>query len=61
MVEVKDLAMAAVGFLLFAVLGAVALEQMESYVPTDPILLIVWPIAGVLFVVGVALSFLRKD
>ncbi len=47
----------AVGFLLFAVLGAAALTQLESYSPTDPILAVVWPIAGVLYVVGTGLSF----
>ena len=56
----SDIAVASVGFLMFAVLGAVALGQLESYTPTDPILAIIWPLAGVLFVVGVALSYLQK-
>lgn len=47
----------AIGFLLFTVLGAAALTQLESYSPTDPILQVVWPISGVLYVVGTGLSF----
>jgi len=54
----KEVANKAVGFLLFAVLGAVGLTALEDYVPIDPTLLIVWPIAGVLYVLGAGMGFL---
>ena len=57
--EARQVAVASIGFLLFAVLGATALQQLETYTPTDPILAVIWPIAGVLFIIGVALSYLR--
>lgn len=53
----RSIANKAIGFLLFAVLGAVALTQLESYTPTNSILVVVWPISGVLYVVGTGLSF----
>lgn len=55
--EGKSIANKAIGFLLFAVLGAVALTQLESYSPTNAVLTVVWPISGVLYVVGTGLSF----
>jgi len=54
----KEVANKAVGFLLFAILGAVGLTALEDYIPTDPTLIIVWPISGVLYVLGAGLSFL---
>ena len=58
--DARDIGVASIGFLLFAVLGATALKELETYTPTNPILLVIWPLAGVLFVVGVALSFMKK-
>lgn len=46
-----------VGFFLFAILAPIALAQMESYTPADPVLLIVWPLAGILFVIGMAIKY----
>jgi len=54
----KEVANKAVGFLLFAILGAVGLTALEGYNPTDPTLIVVWPIAGVLYVIGAGLSFI---
>ena len=31
---------------------------METYIPTDPTMVIVWPLVAVFFVIGVGLSYI---
>lgn len=54
----KSMATLAVGILLLGVLVPVGLTAWEDYVPTDPTLLVVWPIAAVIIVIAIALKFL---
>lgn len=49
----------AIGVLLLGVLLPVGLAQWESYTPTNPILLVIWPIGAVLIVLGIVLKFYR--
>lgn len=51
----------AIGVLLLGILLPVGLEAWETYVPTDPTLLIIWPIGAVLIVLGIVMKFYRGD
>jgi hypothetical protein len=51
----------AIGVLLLGILLPVGLEAWETYVPTDPTLLIVWPIGAVLIVLGIVMKFYKSD
>ena len=58
MVSMKYIVGGAVGILLLGVLGPIGLDAMESYVPTDPTLAIIWPLTAVFFVLGVGLKYI---
>ena len=51
----------ALGVLLLGVLLPIGLGQWESYTPTDPILVIIWPIGAVIIVIGVVSRFLPEN
>ena len=50
----------AVGLLLVGILYPIGLASIEDYVPTDPTLLIVWPLVGVFAVLGVAIFYIKS-
>lgn len=54
----KEMALLAVAILMLGVLVPVGLTAWEAYVPTDPTLLVVWPIVAVIIVIALALKFL---
>ena len=54
----KEYATMAVGILLLGILLPNGLTAWEGYVPTDPTLLIVWPIVAVIIVISIGLKFL---
>jgi len=58
LVSVKFIVAGAIGLLLFGLLGPLGLDAMESYVPTDPTLAIIWPLTAVFMVLGVGLKYL---
>jgi hypothetical protein len=49
-----------IGFFLFALLAPLALTAVEAYTPTDPTLVIIWPIVAVLFLIGVAIRYIPR-
>jgi hypothetical protein len=48
----------AIGILLFGLLAPLGLAAMEDYVPTDPTMVIIWPLVAVFFVLAVGLSYI---
>jgi hypothetical protein len=58
MVSVKFIVGGAIGLLLLGLLGPIGLDAMESYVPTDPTLAIIWPLTAVFFVLSIGLKYL---
>jgi hypothetical protein len=58
LVSVKFIVASAIGLLLFGLLAPLGLDSMESYVPTDPTLAIIWPLTAVFMVLGVGLKYL---
>lgn len=51
----------AIGVLLLGVLLPVGLKAWESYTPTDPTLLVIWPIGAVLIVLGIVMQFYKNE
>lgn len=49
----------AIAVLLLGVLLPIGLQQWESYTPTDPTLLLIWPICAVLILLGIVVKFYR--
>jgi len=58
MVSLKFIIGGAIGILLFGILAPIGLEAMESYIPTDPTLAIIWPLTAVFFVLSVGIAYL---
>jgi hypothetical protein len=56
--NIKFIIGGAIGILLFGLLAPLGLTAMEDYVPTDPTMVIVWPLVAVFFVIGVGLSYI---
>jgi hypothetical protein len=50
----------AVGLLLVGILFPLGLAAIEDYVPTDPTILIVWPLIGVFACLGVAIYYIKR-
>ena len=50
----------AVGLLLVGILFPIGLAAIEDYVPTDPTMLIVWPLVGVFAILGVAIFYIKS-
>lgn len=51
----------AVGLLLVGILYPIGLAAIEDYVPTDPTVLIVWPLVGVFAVLAVAIYYIKQS
>lgn len=60
-VGAREIVVLAVAILLVGILLPIGLTQMQSYTPTDPTLLIVWPLLAIIIVIGLALKFLPSD
>ena len=58
LVSLKYIVGGAVGILLVGLLMPIGLDSMESYIPTDPTLAIIWPLTAVFAVLGIGLKFL---
>lgn len=50
----------AIGLLLVGILFPIALDAIESFVPTDSTLVIVWPLIAVFAVLAVALAYIKS-
>jgi|GEM_PF-5806713 len=58
MVQVKEVVGIAVSLLIAALLFPLALTAIQTYVPTDPTTLIVWPLIGIFAVIGLAIRYI---
>jgi hypothetical protein len=58
MPSVKFIIGGAIGILLFGLLAPLGLAAMETYVPTDPTMVIIWPLVAVFFVLSVGLAYI---
>lgn len=58
MPDLKFIISGAIGILLFGLLAPLGLASMESYVPTDATMVIVWPLVSVFFVLSVGLAYI---
>ena len=56
--SVKFIIGGAIGILLFGLLAPLGLAAMETYIPTDPTMVIIWPLVAVFFVLSVGLAYI---
>ena len=56
--NIKFIIGGAIGILLFGLLAPLGLAAMETYTPTDPTMVIVWPLVAVFFVISIGLSYI---
>jgi hypothetical protein len=57
---VEKYVMMAVGLLMVGLLFPLGLAAIETYVPTDPTTLIVWPLIGVGAVLAVFIGYIKE-
>ena len=60
-VDAKTVIAMAVGVLLVGILYPIGLAAIEAYTPTDPTMLVVWPLIGVFAILAVAIYYIRQS
>lgn len=58
--SINEIVTMAVGILLVGILFPIGLAAIEGYVPTDPTVLVVWPLIGVFSCLAVAIYYIKR-
>lgn len=59
-ISLSNIITMAVGLLLLGLLWPVAIEQLESYTPTNATLATIWPFIAIFAVLAVGISYIKS-